>query len=190
MAVGADGYLGVMLDWLWVVGSAVAVALLTIWDTRAHLPYFSYSQAVFEFPILIEAGGAGPVKKSLLRRASYAFLAGLVLGALGRTSADAASAGFMAVALLIWPALVSSMPTHLARRRVILAVYGALAIAASVVSWLGWQVIRSFASPLGFLAYLKDQLLDLLVGAVLFAFAGSFADRKGKQMSRGSSDGV
>lgn len=188
---------GSMESWTWVVGPAVATALLVRLDAILIGPYFSFPQLIYGWE---GVEGRHWYKRSTrryaaVRRFAYPFILGIILASAGRDLADTAASGFLAMGLLLWPAVFHGLPYGVSRRDwQVPAVYASILLAYTGLASAGWHTVSLVVSAgdgdIG--RYIAEQARDtLLVFAattLLSAFfKGSFSSLQERQQERASS---
>ncbi|MCB2413263.1 hypothetical protein LGT39_10455 [Demequina sp. TTPB684] len=183
-----------MAPWFAVVVPAVVVALAIRLDSVLIGPYFSISSVV--------AGMVGVedrfwndgknLKHAVIRRFFYPFILGVVLALSGLTLFDTTSAGALAAALLLWPAVFHPLPAFISLRdwQVIViwltffASFGALAALGSYAVEIIYSA--SDGAVLDYVVALVRDAVLLSIGTtfILAFFKGSFGSLRSKVESR------
>lgn len=148
------------------------VAVATVLDGRFLTPYFAWAELLFDYENVVKSGGRA-VASTMIRRLFYPFAAGFLLVLpLDRMPMEAVGVGTLAIAIMLWPALVAGLPVHLTggRRDKLLLFYSSLMVLYASASWLGWFAAAALGSLESLWAFVSEQFISLLVTLVLGAF--------------------
>jgi hypothetical protein len=177
------------VTWYEFILPAVFIALVVRMEAKLIGPYWSWLELI---PLVGDEGSPTARKRrgALLRRLAIPGLTTFILGTSWSDEysfLDAVIVALSGAGLLLWPFIFAPLPYGVSTRR-LAAIYSALLVGFGATGWIGRYIAEFALTDDGIGKFLQENLISLIVGGVITAFAVGIFDSASSRASKAVAD--